>query len=236
MPNLHLTDEKLISKYGSDLTANFADIKMHGAKAFFSKVNDSTGDKYALCACATGYIWIRVLLRYQPKFPREWSDIEVQIGTFALQTRAITTASIPCRYRITKETDIDDGNLATFCATVMAKYLQTRMLGSQYEHAAEVAIVEGKAELAYLQVVDPGKYGDLRSLLLQICANAPLPPTSDVSLISRRMIRRRWEPWTGKASKIRWIWPRSAFRYVVGGRSDAVGLVSARIGGLVERR
>ena len=209
---------------------------MHGAKAFFSKKNDSTGDYYALCACATGYIWIRVLLRYQPKFPREWSDIEIQIGTFALQTRAITTASIPCRYRITKEGDIDDGKLAIFCATIMAKYLRLRMFGSQYEEAAEVSIKEGRTELAACQVVDPAKYGDMRTLLLQTCANAPMPPISDVSIISRNMIRRRWEPWNGKSTRIKWIWPKSMVRFIVGKNDDPVGLLSARSGMVDSRR
>lgn len=228
MPDLHLTDEKLLSKYGSDLTANFSDIKMHGAKAFFSKTNNSTRDKYALCACATGYIWIRVLLRYKPKFPRQWSDIEVQIGTFSLQTQAISTASIPCRYKITNAFDIDDGKLAELCATVMAKYLRLRMLGSQYEDATEVAMEEGRAEMTSAEVIDPGKFGDMRSLLLQICANAPLPPTSDVSLISRGMIRRRWDPWTDGTPRVRLRWATKFSRFLVGRKDDAVGMLSRR--------
>lgn len=56
LPDLNVTDEKFLNKYGSDLTANFADIRAYGSKAFFEKENLSDGMKYSLCTCATGYI------------------------------------------------------------------------------------------------------------------------------------------------------------------------------------
>src|SRR5271157_4130835 len=60
MVDLNVTDEKVLEKYGSDLTANFADIRAYGSKAFFEKQNLSNGNHYSLCACATGYIWVYV--------------------------------------------------------------------------------------------------------------------------------------------------------------------------------
>jgi hypothetical protein len=198
LPDLTVTDEKIIGKYGSDLTANFADIRAYGAKAFFQKENSSNNTKYSLCVCATGYIWVYVPPLYsfmETERVLPFREIEIQIGTFALKARAITTTEVPCLYKFSDLNDPKDGQLALLCATVLAKYLRLRMIGKQYEEAAEVAIKESRKELAAFRVVNPTKFDDLDSILRKVCTNAPLPPESDVSLISRSMITRRWQCW-----------------------------------------
>lgn len=199
MPDLNVTDEKFLGKYGSDLTANFADIRASGAKAFFRKQNLSNDSFYSLSACATGYIWVDILPLYLAIDAGEFSDLEIRIGTFALKTRAITTQEIPCRYRHSIHNNPQDGHLALLFSTVLAKYLRLRIMGQQYEYAAETAIKESRKELSAFSVVDPNRFENFESLLREICTNAPMPPTSDVSLISRSMITRRWECWREKS-------------------------------------
>jgi hypothetical protein len=227
MPDLNVTDEKLLGKYGSDLTANFADIKAYGAKAFFEKRNLSNGANYSLCTCATGYIWVCTSIQYEAHYPREFSDIEIQIGTFALKARAITTAEIPCRYKLSGQDDLRDGQLSLLCSTVLAKYLRLRMMGQQYEAAAESAIKESRKELSALRVVDPGKFGHFEAVLRQVCANAPMPPTSDVSLISRSMITKRWQCWRDTSIlRRRYLLPQRVIRCFKKSRYDSIDLLS----------
>ncbi len=209
LPDLNVTDEKLLEKYGSDLTANFADIRVYGAKAFFQKRNLSNGSNYSLCTCATGYIWVHVTVLREAAsgfdqfssseapdgLDDQFSDIEIQIGTFALKARAITTIEIPCRYKYRGQEDPLDGQLALLCSTVLAKYLRLRMMGQQYEEATEAAIRETRRELHPLRVVNPDRFEKFGLFLREICTNAPMPPMSDVSLISRSMINRRWQLW-----------------------------------------
>lgn len=207
MPDLQLRDEKLFRKFGHDLTANYADIRIHGSKAFFQKTNSSDSVVYSLCACTTGYIWVYVTLKYLATYPRELSDIEVQIGTFALAAKAITTAEVPCRFKLSSkqsdkgkvstENDLRNGNLALLCSTLIAKYLSLRISGRQFEEATEMAIFETKRAMIGYTVIHPWRYGDFNVFLKNVCANAPLLmlPISDVSIISRGMIITRWRVW-----------------------------------------
>ncbi|KAN0091785.1 hypothetical protein V8E51_017632 [Hyaloscypha variabilis] len=227
LPDLNLTDEKLLGKYGSDLTANFADIRAYSSKAFFQKENLSDGSHYSLCACATGYIWVNVSLTHATTRAGLFSDVEIQIGTFALKARAITTAEIPCRYKYSGPGDLQDGHLALLCSTVLAKYLRLRMMGQQYEEAAETAIKQSRSELSALRIVDPGLFSNLDAVLHQVCANAPMPPTSDVSLISRSMITRRWQLWGEKSIlRRRYFFPKRIIRCFRSSRHDSIDLLS----------
>ena len=227
LPDLNLTDEKLLGKYGSDLTANFADIRACGSKAFFQKKNLSDGSYYSLCTCATGYIWVTASLTHATTRVGLFSDVEVQIGTFALKARAITTAEIPCRYKYSGPEDLRNGQLALLCSTVLAKYLRLRMMGQQYEEAAETAIKQSRSELSAFRIVDPGLFSNLDALLHQVCTNAPMPPTSDVSLISRSMITRRWKLW-GETSILRrrHFFPQRFIRCFRKSRHDSIDLLS----------
>lgn len=201
LPDLDVTDQKLLSKYGSNLTANFADIRAFGAKAFFQKKNLSNGAVYSLCACATGYIWISIRSIHESSKPAVHTAWEVQVGTYALKAKTITTVEIPFWYWYTGGNDpIDpfDGHLALLCSTVLGKYLRLRMVGQQYEYATETAITQSLREVPSLGTSLPCKIGpknSLETLLCEVCTNAPLPPTSDVSLISRSMITGRWQIW-----------------------------------------
>jgi hypothetical protein len=193
LPNLVLDDEEFINKYGSDLAANFADIRAHGADAFFQKENTSNGVIYSLSACATGYIWVYVSSDQEAMNPIQ--EVEIQIGTFSLQSRTITTVEVPCRFKSPRSGPPKDGQLARLCATVLAKYLRLRTMGQQYEEATEIAIRESRQQLSPLPIVDPGLFDKFDHLLQQVCTNAPLPPISDVSMISRSMITGRWQSW-----------------------------------------
>jgi hypothetical protein len=227
MPDLNVTDEKILSKYGMDLTANFADIKAHGAKAFFQKENLSTGSKYSLCACATGYIWVSVRTLFESSDSEAFSDVEVQIGTYALKAKAITTMEIPLQYKYSGRDDPLDGQLALLCSTVLGKYLRLRIIGQQYEDAAETAISESRKELSPLRIVDPGKFGNFDLLLRQVCTNAPLPPTSVVSLISRSMITGRWQTWRERSIlRRRYFLPHRVIRCFRRSRHDSIDLLS----------
>lgn len=197
LPDINITDEKFLAKYGSDLSANYADIKTLGERAFLPKLNPSNGVTYSLCTCATGYIWVSVRFLYEAQTQGEYSDIEVQIGTFALKARVITTVEVPCQYISDPiYDDLCHGRLALLCSTVIGKYLQLRMLGQQYECATEISIKNSREELSAMRIVDPGRFGNFGLFLKEICANTPLPPTSAVSLISRNMITGRWKGWT----------------------------------------
>lgn len=201
LPDINVTDEKFLAKYGSDLSANFADIKILGGKAFLRKINHSNKSTYSLCTCATGYIWVSVRYLYEAPLQGDFSDIEIQIGTFALKARAITTVEVPCQYLADPvRDDLLDGSLALLCSFVIGKYLRLRMLGEQYEHAMETAITDSRSELSARRIVDPGRFGNFGLFLKEICANAPLPPTSVVSLISRNMITGRWKGWRDKSA------------------------------------
>ncbi|RFU25585.1 hypothetical protein B7463_g10753, partial [Scytalidium lignicola] len=166
MVDINVTDEKLIGKFGSDLTANFADIRAHGSDAFFLKKNLSDNTIYSLCACATGYIWIYAT-KLADTSTKGYSIMQVQIGTFALRARAIRTTEIPFIYKPTGR-DPQDGQLALLCSAVVAKYLSLRMMGQQYEYAAELAIKQSRKELSSFRVVDPGKYENFFALLLDV--------------------------------------------------------------------
>ncbi|EDN99759.1 predicted protein [Sclerotinia sclerotiorum 1980 UF-70] len=138
MPDINVTDENILSKFGTELTANFADIKAHGSAAFFQKDNLSDGATYSLCACATGYIWVYISpsnivdeREAADEGRGEFSQVDIQIGTFALRKRAITTIEIPCYYRTGKVLAHMNGGLALLCSTVLAKYLRFRMVGCQ---------------------------------------------------------------------------------------------------------
>ncbi|KAF7885836.1 uncharacterized protein EAF02_004345 [Botrytis sinoallii] len=234
MPDLTLTDEKILSKFGTELTANFADIKAHGSAAFFQKENLSDGATYSLCACATGYIWVYVSpssiaddLEAADEGWDEFSRLEIQIGTFALRKKAITTIEIPCHYRTGKVVAHMNGDLSLLCATVLAKYLRFRMMGCQYEYATESAIKETRKQLAHLRIVDPGIFRGLERMLREICTNAPMPPTSVVSLISRSMIRGRWEVWGNrKVLRRKYSLPGRVMQSFKKGDADPIDLLS----------
>ena len=227
LPDLDVKDEKILAKYGLDLTANFADIKAYGAEAFFQKKNISNGSNYSLCACTTGYIWISVRTLYESTDPEEFSDVEVQIGTYALKAKAITTMEIPLQYNYSGRDDPLDGQLALLCSTVLGKYLRLRMMGQQYEDAAETAITESRKELSPLRIVDPGRFGNFELLLRQVCQSAPLPPTSDVSLISRSMITGRWQIWRERSIlRRRYFLPRRVVQCFRRPRHDSIDLLS----------
>ncbi|CAG8977611.1 hypothetical protein HYALB_00011714 [Hymenoscyphus albidus] len=186
LPNINVTDEKFLAKYGSNLSANFADIRTMGGRAFLQKENMSNGSWYSLC-----------------------TYIEIQIGTFALKARAITTIEVPCQYLASSSHDPLDGQLAFLCSMVIGKYLRLRIMGDQYESATETAITEARKELSAWKIVDPGRFGNFEALLKEICAIAPLPPTSVVSLISRNMIIERWKGWSDNSTiKKRYALPR----------------------------
>ncbi|PVH81313.1 hypothetical protein DL98DRAFT_171781 [Cadophora sp. DSE1049] len=227
IPDLDVNDEKFLGKYGSDLTANFADIRVYGSKAFVQKRNISNGSLYSISTCATGYIWVSTTLIYEAIDQAELSDIEIQIGTFALKARAITTVEIPCRYRYSGRDDPLDGQLSLLCSTVLAKYLRLRMIGAQYEEAAESAIKQSRIELSPLRIVDPGKFDNLELLLRQVCTNAPMPPHSVVSLISRSMITRRWQCWRDSSIlRKRYNFPQRIIRCFQRSRHDSIDLLS----------
>lgn len=202
MIDISVTDSKVLSKFGADLTANFADIRAYGSDAFFQKPNLSDGSKISICACVTGYIWVYI----PPKaviINDHFSDVQIQIGTFALNTRAIKLVEIPCQFKYIRNHDLLESQLALFCTTVLAKYLQQRIIGQQYEYAVETAISQTRKQLAYMRIVDPGIFGNMNATLREVCSNAPMPPTSDVSLISRSMINRRWQCWRQKEDRRR---------------------------------
>jgi hypothetical protein len=227
MPDLNITDEKFLLKYGSDLTANFADIKAHGAKAFFQKKNNSTDTTYSLCTCATGYIWVSVRFLYKASTNEEFSDLEIQIGTFALRGSAITTVEIPFQYRDSRRHNPLDGQLTCLCSTVIGKYLRLRMMGQQYEYATETAISESRRELSALRIVDPGRFGNFDLLLKELCNNSPMPPVSDISLISRSMITGRWKTWReGSILRRRYIVPKRVIRCFRPPKNDSIDLLS----------
>ena len=77
IPDLDVNDEKFLGKYGSDLTANFADIRVYGSKAFVQKRNTSNGSLYSISTCATGYIWVSTTLMYETIDQAKFSDIEL---------------------------------------------------------------------------------------------------------------------------------------------------------------
>jgi hypothetical protein len=227
LPDLSVTDEKVLAKYGLDLTANFADIKAYGAKAFFQKKNLSNGSNYSLCACATGYIWISVRTLHEATDPRDFSDVEVQIGTYALKAKAITTVEIPLQYKFLGRYDPLDGQLALICSNVLGTYLRLRMMGQQYEYATETVINQSRKELWPLREIDPNRFGNFELLLRQVCQNAPLPPTSDVSLISRSMITRRWQIWRERSIlRRRYLLPRRVVQCFRRPRHDSIDLLS----------
>ena len=228
LPDLTVTDEKVLGKFGSDLTANFADIRAYGPNAFFQKENRSNRTKYSLCVCATGYIW--VYAAPPPSDTEGFYGVEIQIGTFALKARAITTTEIPCRYKYSNLNDPQDGQLALLCATVLAKYLRLRMIGRQYEEAADLAIKS-------LRMVDTSKFEDLRSVLRKVCANAPMPPESDVSLISRSMITRRWQCWRETSTlRKRYFFPQRIVRCFRTSRHDSMDLLSGCFNALTPQK
>jgi hypothetical protein len=228
LPDLTLTDEKIIEKYGPDLTANFADIKAHGSQAFFQKENTSNKTTYSLCVCATGYIWVYVA-PIQPSVRKlPFLVYDIQIGTFALKARSITTSEIPCRYRH-EGSSSEDGNLALLCATVLAKYLRFRMIGRQFEEAIFFAIKESRKELSAFPAADPKNFDDMHFVLRRVCMNAPVPPESDVSLISRSMINRRWQCWRETSVlRRRYFLPRRIVRCFRTSRYDSIDLLSGR--------
>ncbi|KAI9640019.1 hypothetical protein NHQ30_011581 [Ciborinia camelliae] len=234
MPDINVTDETILSKFGSELTANFADIKAHGSASFFQKENLSDGAVYSLCACATGYIWVYIspssIADEREAEDEGWGDfsrLEIQVGTFALRKRAITTIEIPCHYRTGKVVAHMNGELALLCSTTLAKYLRFRMMGCQYEYATETAIMQTRKELAHLRIVDPGIFRGLENMLREICTNAPMPPTSVVSLISRSMIRGRWEVWgNGKVLRRKYSLPGRVMQSFRKGNSDPIDLLS----------
>lgn len=232
MPDLTMTDEKILGKYGSGLTANFADIRAYGAKAFFQRKNASDNIIYSLCVCATGYIWIYI----SPLFPGfdsdDFSDIQIQMGTFALKASTITTTEIQFQHKNVDEgvhsQEPQDGRLAFLCATAMAKYLRLRMMGKQYEEATESAIKETCSEsVSSLRLAHPTYPACLNLLLREVCANAPMPPESDVSMISRSMITRRWQYWRETSVlRKRYFFPKRIIRCFRTSRHDSTDLLS----------
>lgn len=227
MPDISVTDEKVLGKYGSDLTANYEDIRIYGSKAFAQKQNISTGTTYSISACATGYIWVSVNFYHGFVGQYDSGDAAIQIGTFALKARTITTIEVPCEYTHLNHDDLLGGKLALLCATVLAKYLRLRIIGQQYEEAAESAIKESRRELSAFRVVDPRRIKGFDMLLARICTDAPMPPVSDVSLISRSMIARRWQCWrTSSVLRERYSFARRIVRCFRQPRNDSIGLLS----------
>lgn len=226
MVDINVTDEKLLGKFGSDLTANFAEIRAQGSDAFFLKNNLSDDTVYSVCACATGYIWVYATKKADTSTPG-YSIMQLQIGTFALRTRAITTMEIPFIYKPSGR-DPQDGQLAHLCSAVLGKYLKMRMMGQQYENAAELAIKQSRKELSMFRVVDPGRYENFYRLLLDVCRSAPMPPTSDISLISRSMITRRWQRW-GESSILRrkYSYPERIMRCLTRPQLDSFDIFSS---------
>jgi hypothetical protein len=237
LPDLVVTDEKVLGKYGSDLTANFADIRAHGANAFFQKDNVSTRSEYSLCTCTTGYIWISVDLLHATTDSSGFAEAEVQIGTYALKAKAITTVEIPFRYKFANLfwRKNEDGEIALVCSTVLGKYLRYRMIGRQYEQAMDHAIQETEKELE--GKVNISAFKDFRLLLKQVCVNAPLPPTSNVSLISRSMITQRWQAWRETSTlRKRYFFPKRIIRCLKPSRYDSVDLLSECFMALAQKK
>lgn len=231
MIDITVTDEKVLGKFGADLTANFVDIRAYGADAFFQRENLSDGAKFSLCTCATGYIWVYV--PFESVVVDRFSRIQIQIGTFALKNKAMTIVEIPCLFKYGISSAMLNGQLALLCSTVLAKYLRLRMVGQQYEDAVESAIRQTRQELSPLHVVDPARFSNLGATLREICSNAPMPPTSDVSLISRSMITRRWEGWMETEDlRKRFAWPRRILRCSRRSRSDSIELFRASLNAL----
>ncbi|KAG0645614.1 hypothetical protein D0Z07_8582 [Hyphodiscus hymeniophilus] len=228
LPDLTVTDEKVLEKFGSGLTANFADIRAYGAKAFFQKQNRSNNTTYSVCVCATGYIWVYVVPPAPVLDSDGFSRAEIQIGTFGLKARAITTTEIQCQHRRFSDDSAQDARqLSLLCATVLAKYLHLRMIGQQYEEATESAIKQSQDELWSLRVVNPSWFRDWNALLRFICTNAPMPPESNVSLISRSMITGRWQCWRDTSIlRRRYLFPQRIIRCFRISRHDSLDLLS----------
>jgi hypothetical protein len=236
MPDLDIQDPKFLAKYGSDLSANFADIKASGPNAFLQRANKSNGTIYSLCTCATGYIWVSVRYLRESVNINDYSDLEIQIGTFALKARAITTMEIVTQYLPHQTLSPLNGSLALLCSTVLGKYLQSRMLGHQYEFATENAIKSSRFELAHMSIVDPIRFGENLDLILkEVCNNAPMPPTSVVSLISRNMVMGRWKDWREKeVLRRRYTLPGRVVKSFKGSKMDSVDLLSGSFAALLE--
>ncbi|KAH8586217.1 hypothetical protein B0O99DRAFT_656952 [Bisporella sp. PMI_857] len=225
LPDLDITDTKIIAKYGSDLTGNFAEIKAHGAKAFFQKQNASTGSTYSLCTCSTGYIWVDVLPISLKADEEEFMHLEIIIGRFALKTRDLILRKVPFRYRHISRNSVLDGQLTLLFSTVLGKYVRLRIKGYQYEAAMEAAILESHHEFPWLV---NGRFGNFNLLLGKVCTKAPLPPVSDVSLISRSMIIGRWKSWTEESIlRTRYFLPKRVSRSLRTAQYDATDLFSA---------
>ncbi|TAQ88161.1 hypothetical protein B7494_g3524 [Chlorociboria aeruginascens] len=221
MVDINVTDEKFLAKFGSDLTANFADIRAYGSEAFFQKKNTSDGIDYALCSCATGYIWVYVVPSPSIKFPFDVDAVamDIQIGTFALQARAITTVQLSAIYPMD-----NPHQLARICSTVLGKYLRCRIMGCQYESAAEMAITQSWAGFDEKEM---GRSEDLDAVLRELCSEAPMPPISDVSLISRSMITRRWDCWMAtKTLRRRYFFPKRLVQCFKKSQHDSMDLLS----------
>lgn len=217
-------------KYGPELTANFLDIKQHGSKAFFRTKDPIDGDKYSLCSCATGYIWARILPQLDGNSADPWISLEMQIGTYALSTMALTLSSIPFQYKMTYDDDIIDGKLSLLCTTVLAEYFRLRVAGLQFEDAAEKAVKEARKELSAFRVVDPGKYIDFQGLLLEICRSAHAPPVSSVSEISRGMILKPWRPWSDGFHTGGWTWWKKASTVLSQRKDDPIEVMGKVVG------
>jgi len=111
------------------------------------------------------------------------------------------------------------------------------MIGQQYEMAAESAIKQSRVELSPLRVVDPGLFADFEGVLREICTNAPMPPTSDVSLISRSMITGRWRCWReSKILRRRYFFPQRIIQCFRRSRHDSIDLLSDCFKALASRK
>lgn len=120
-----------------------------------------------------------------------------------------------------------NGELALVFHTVLGNYLRNRMLGQQYEEAADNAIKQTRNELSPRVIMEPNRFENFDSTLRQLCTNAPLPPISDVSLISRSMITRRWQCWRESSIlRKRYFFPKRIIRCLKPSRHDPIDLLS----------
>jgi len=157
----------------------------------------------------------------------------VQIGTFALRTRAITTVEIPYSYKApassSSERKYVSGALTRLFATLLANYLHLRLKGYQYEAATETAIsLTLNSFPPFLRpLIQEELFRNLKGTMREVCRNAPMPPESAVSLISRGMVVRRWESWGTEGVVGKRVWwggkMKKCWRVVRGGKGKERG-------------
>jgi len=151
--------------------------------------------------------------------------VEIHIGVLALKSRRLITTKVPLQQEKMYEHGLSPGQLTVLISGVMADYIRLRIRGYQYEEAAETAIDKHHGEIS--PTSNHRGTGSIRLMLKDVCMGSPLPPVSNVSLISRSMIMKRWETWTAHAVLRRRLPVRSRMlRSLRNGQINSIHLLS----------